>query len=49
MKTIPTPNQKLVDWQLAFNSINSLQNDKALKGLIDGLRTKVGEISPGVS
>ena len=49
MKTQPTPYQKLVDWESVFNSINSLQNDKALKGLIDGLRTKIGVVTPGVA
>lgn len=49
MKTQPTPYQKLADWELAFNSINSLQNDEILKGLIKGLRIKIGVITPGVA
>jgi len=49
MKRQPTPTQKLADWELAFNSINSLQNYEALKGLIDGLRTQIGVRSPGAA
>jgi hypothetical protein len=49
MKTPITPQQKLADWELAFNSMNNLQNDEALKGLIEGLRTKIGVITPGVA
>ena len=48
MKTI-TMEQKLADWESAFNSIDSLQSDLALKGLIDGLRAKIGVITPGVA
>lgn len=43
MKTQPTPYQKLADWELAFDSSNNLQNNEALKGLIDSLRRKVGQ------
>jgi hypothetical protein len=49
MKTQITSQQKLADWELAFNSMNNLQNDEALKGLIKGLRTKIGVITPGVA
>jgi hypothetical protein len=49
MITQVTPEQKLADWKLAFNSINSMQNYEALKGLIEGLRTKIGVITPGVA
>jgi len=49
MKTQPTPKQKLADWELAFNSINSLQNDEVLKSLIDGLRDQIGVRTPGVA
>ena len=48
MKTI-TLEQKLADWESAFNSMENLQNDKALKGLINGLRAKIGVITPGVA
>jgi len=49
METQVTAQQKLADWELAFNSMNNLQNDEALKGLIKGLRTKIGVIAPGVA
>jgi len=49
MKTQPTTKQKLADWELAFNSINSLQNDEVLKSLIDGLRDQIGVRTPGVA
>ncbi len=48
MKTQVTLEQKLADWESAFNSI-SLQNDEPLKGLIAGLRTKIGVMTPGVA
>ena len=48
MKTI-SMKQKLADWESAFYSIEDLQNDLALKGLIDGLRAKIGVITPGVA
>jgi hypothetical protein len=49
MKKQVTVEQKLVDWESAFNSMSNLQNDEALKGLIAGLRTKIGVITPGVA
>ena len=49
METQVTPQQKLADWELAFNSMNNLQNDEALKGLIEGLRAKMAVITPGVT
>jgi hypothetical protein len=49
MKTSITPQQKLADWELAFNSMNNLQNDEGLKGLIEGLRAKMAVITPGVA
>lgn len=49
MKTQPSPYQKLADWELAFNSINNLQNDVALKGLKNSPRTKIGVRSLGVA
>ena len=48
MKTV-TMKQKLADWESAFNSINDMQNDLALKGLINGLRAKMGVVTPGVA
>ncbi|MFB5611031.1 MAG: hypothetical protein ACE5R3_07740 [Nitrosopumilaceae archaeon] len=48
MKKQPTLEKKLADWESAFNSRNDLQNDQALKGLIDGLKTKI-VVSPGVA
>ena len=49
MKTQTTVEQKLADWMSAFNSMDNLQNDEALKGLIEGLRAKIGVITPGVA
>ena len=40
--------KKLADWESAFNSMDSLQNE-ALQGLIDGLRAKIGVVTPGVA
>ena len=49
MKTQISLQKKLADWESAFNSMNNLQNDQALKGLIEGLRTKIGVVTPGVA
>ena len=48
MKKI-TMEQKLADWESAFNSMDNLQNEKVLRGLIDGLRAKIGVVTPGVA
>ncbi len=49
MKTQVTLEQKLADWESAFNSMSDLQNDESLKGLIVVLRTKIGVMIPGVA
>lgn len=49
MKSQNLMEKKLADWESAFNSMNNLQNDQALKGLIEGLRTKIGVVTPGVA
>jgi hypothetical protein len=49
MKTQVTLEEKLADWESVFYSIGDLQNDEALKGLISGLRVKIGVITPGVA
>ena len=49
MKTQVTLEQKLADWESAFNSMSDLQNDESLKGLIIVLRTKIGVMTPGVA
>ena len=49
MKTQVSLEQKLADWESAFNSMSDLQNDESLKGLIAGLRTKIGVMTPGVA
>ncbi len=49
MKTQVTLEQKLADWESAFNSMSDLQNDESLKGLITGLRTKIGVMTPGLA
>jgi len=42
--------EKLANWESAFNSTDDLQENEALKGLIDGLRVKIGVIqTPGVA
>ena len=38
-----TLKQKLANWESAFNSTDDLQ-DEVLKGLIDGLKIKIGVI-----
>ena len=48
MKTI-TMEQKLADWESAFNSMSDLQTEQALIGLIAGLRAKIGVMTPGVA
>ncbi len=40
--------KKLADWELAFNSITNVQDNQTLKGLIEGLRAKMEEVTPGV-
>ena len=40
--------QKLADWELAFISMPNMQDNQPLKGLIDGLKTKI-RISLGVA
>ena len=49
MKTQITMEQKLADWELAFNSISNMQNDQHLKGLIESLRVKIRVVIPGVA
>jgi Ser/Thr protein kinase RdoA (MazF antagonist) len=55
MKTQPTPETKLADWILAFNSISNRQTEEAqiLRGLVNGLKNRIiGEgmiIIPGVA
>ena len=49
MKTQVTLEQKLADWESAFNSMSDLQNDESLKGLIVVLRTQIGVMTPGVA
>ena len=55
MKTQPTPETKLADWTLAFNSISNRQTEEAqiLRGLVNGLKNRIiGEgmiIIPGVA
>ncbi len=49
MKTQVSLEQKLADWKSAFDSMSGLQNDESLKGLIAGLRTKIGVMTPGVA
>ena len=49
MKTQVTLEQKLADWESVFNSMSNLQNDESLKGLIVGLRNKIGVMTPGVA
>ena len=49
MKTQVTLEQKLADWESAFNSMSGLQNDESLKELITGLRTKIRAMTPGVA
>lgn len=49
MKKQISMEKKLADWESAFNSMNNLQNDEALKGLIKGLRTQIGVVPPGVA
>ncbi len=42
--------EKLANWESAFNSTGDLQKYEALKDLIDGLRAKIGVIqTPGVA
>ena len=42
--------KKLADWKSAFYSTGDLQDYEALKGLITGLRAKIGVIqTPGVA
>ena len=47
MKKQITMEQKLADWELAFISMPNMQNHQSLKGLIEGLKTKI-RISLGV-
>ena len=49
MQKKTTMEQKLADWELAFNSITNKQDVQSLKGLIEGLRVKTGVITPGVT
>ena len=49
MKKQITMEQKLADWKLAFDSIPNMQDNQSLKGLIEGLRIKTKEITPGVT
>jgi len=43
-----TMEKKLVDWELAFNSSPNVQENQALQGLIDGLKSKMRGVTPGV-
>ena len=49
MKNQITMEQKLADWESSFYSTDDLQNYEVLKGLIEGLRTKIGVLTPGVA
>ena len=49
MKIQKTMEQKLADWELAFNSIPNKQHDQSLKDLIVGLRAKIGVVTSGVA
>ena len=49
MKKQLTLEQKLADWESAFDSMSPMQNNEALEGLIEGLRSKIGVITPGVA
>ena len=49
MKTQVTMEQKLADWESVFYSMSNLQTDESLKGLIAGLREKIGMQIPGVA
>jgi hypothetical protein len=47
MKSQISPEKKLADWESVFSSMSNLHNDEALKGLIAGLRAKLGVITLG--
>ena len=55
MKTQPTIQTNLADWNTAFNSISNKQSDQGqiLAGLITGLKAKVSsqgmQVVPGVA
>ena len=49
MKKQITMEQKLADWELAFNSMSNKQDVQSLKGLIEGLKIKTGDETPGVT
>ena len=49
MKNQITMEQKLADWESTFNSTDDLQNYEILKGLIEGLRTKIEVLTPGAA
>jgi len=44
-----TMKQKLTDWELAFNSMPNKQDGQSLRGLIEGLKSRMGICTPGTA